>query len=107
MKNLRKVLLVGLLPIALAQETGGAQTGGSEEVYNVSTVSETFGLFTMGLAQASAQAAVQNIQGWQARLEATGRRAARELVRTSWEASPRRCKPPRPTPPPSPNSSSV
>ena len=70
--NVRKALLIGLLPVAFAQETGGAQTGGSQEVYNISTVSETFGLFTMGLGQASAQAAVQNIQGWQARLEATG-----------------------------------
>ena len=60
------VLSLLVLPFATAQDTP------SQDVFNISTVSDTFGLFTMGLEQASVQAAVQNIQGWQARLEATG-----------------------------------
>ena len=61
-----KILLVLLVlsPFAFAQE--------QEDVFNVSTVSETFGLFTAGFEQVTAEAAVQNIEGWQARLEATG-----------------------------------
>ena len=62
-----KILLVLLLlsPFAFAQEA-------QEDIFNISTVSETFGLFTAGLEQVTAEAAVQNIEGWQARLEATG-----------------------------------
>ena len=57
-------ILVVLASFALAQE--------QEDVFNVSTVSETFGLFTAGFEQVTAEAAVRNIEGWQARLEATG-----------------------------------
>ncbi len=72
---MRKLLLLGLsalfaLGVGFAQDTGGAETGGAETggADVPPTVESTVELFDGGITEVPLDAALANIQGWEATL---------------------------------------